>query len=399
MAAALEFYKNSTTTQVAHTGDYQTYLACAVNRTGKPGAKNFIVIAHVGTDTWLAARGKVRLRQDGSVNLGELADGLITSGDAPEGYTHNFVKRVNLDASSHTFTLDLGRISGAGNYFGENASIVVLEESVNAQYNDSVATVGTGAETGWVDYLSLQFTAAASGKHLLVWSCETMCEDESDPGVAGIQFSETQQALGVYASEGIGELVMTGNDNFYRSVAGACFADLVGSTQYTFKIQMQGDGAADEVYCRKGAIIAIPFSDFENVYFDSQAAKTFHTTAQSDTNVVLASQACNAADHLIIAGVEVSCESANDAGFSHLISAGPTDFVAPNFADRDEDYDEFYLSFLVHGVTLAADSYDLEIEGDSISDQNEGCVRKAYLIVCEIPAGEVYVPNKLMMVH
>lgn len=404
MATALEFYFNET--RISESMDeiaYETYLTCTVDRTGKTGTKNFFVIAHLSTQiSNTIYRGKVRLRQDGSTDLGECADGLDYSdtfgGD--HGYTYNFVKRVSLDASSHSFTLDLCRPVEAGaGLIAENASIVVLEESANAEYNDSVATTGTGADTGWVDYLSLQFTAVASVKYLLIWSCEMMCEDESNTGIAGIQFLETEQALGTYASEGHGELVGTTNDNIYRTVGGVCFADLTATTQYTFKIQMQGEGVDDEIYCRKGAIIAIPFSDFENVYFDSQAAKTFHQIAQSNTNVVLAAQACNTADHLVIAGVEVSNESPGDAGFAHLISAGPVDFPAYNFDDRDEDAEEYYLNFMVHGVILSSGNYDFEIEGDSSSDSNEGCVNKAYLAVCEIPtvAPPAYIPKVIMV--
>jgi len=299
--------------------------------------------------------------------------------------------------------LDCGRVDGVDleRFQANNGSIVVLEESANAQYNDSTSTTGTGAATDWVDYLSEQFTAATSENHLLIWSCETMCEDESNSGIGGIQFLETEQALGTYASEGWGELVVAGNDSKYRTCGGACFANLTASTQYTFKIQMQGDGATDEVYCRKAAIIAIPFSDFENVYSDSQSTKTFHTNTQSDTDCVLGTQACNAADHLIIAGVEVSNESPGSCGFTHLISAGPIDLTSLNLDDRDEDAEEYYVNFALHGVTLGADNYDFEIEGDSISGANEGCVARAYLAVCEIPTQEApppsYIPQLMMI--
>jgi len=247
--------------------------------------------------------------------------------------------------------------------------------------------VGTGIDEGYVDYIKSSFTPVNGETYLCIYSCETMTEDESNADVNGIRFRATQFLVsGRLMDEGWGELVGPANDGVYRTVGAAFFYTAIGtSPDIDLEIQMNGGGIDDEVYCRKGYVIAIPFSDFENAYSDEQVGKTFHQTAQSNTDVVLAAQACNAADHLVIAGAEASNESPGDAGFWHLISAGPVDFPAYNFDDRDEDGQEFYLAFLVHGVTLAADNYDFEIEGDSSSDSNEGCVKEAHLVVCEIP--------------
>ena len=402
MATALEFYFNSSTSLDASLSTtYKTYLTCTVNRIGKADSKNVFVIAHI-VITYSTISGdlgaKVRLRQDGSTDLGECADGLQHSDISPHGYTYNFVKRVSLDNSSHTFTLDFAQAIGTGQVLVPHGSIIVLEESANAEYNDSTTETGTGVATGWVDYLTLSFTPSATENYLIVASCETMCEDESDTGVAGIQLEVAGVAV---MSEGWGEIVNGVNDSIYRTVGVAYWGELATGASRDIKIQMQGDGADDEVYCRKGAIIAIPLSDFENVYTDSQVAKTFHTTAQSDTDVVLATQACNAADHLVICGQECSNESNAYVGFAHLISAG-VDFPGYNLDDRDEDASEFYVNFLVHGVTLVADDYDFKIQGDSYDDTYEGCVNKAYLAVCEIPAGEApppptYIPKVIMI--
>jgi len=399
VATPLEFYKASTTTPQNFTGAYSTYLTCNVDRSGKAGTKNFFVIAHVSTTVdALWTKGKARLRQDGSTDLGEVADGFLQH-PTPEGYVYNFLKRVSLDNSSHSFTIDLGRVSGTDNFTGENASIVVLEESANAEYAEYETEAGTGADTGWVTYLSHNFSASAEN-YLILMSCETKNEDESDLGVGGIQFY-SDSIPGSFQEENHGELVDTSNDNIYRTVGGACFLSLSGST--TLKINMMGDGVNDEVYCRKGYIIAIPFSDFENVYTDGDGAKSFHTgTSFSDTNVQLLTQACNAADHLIIAACESANESASYAGYWRLRSAG-TDFIQHKFQDRDEDNAEWYVSFGVHGVELSSGDYDFEVEGNSTNEglNYEGCLHHNYLIVCEIPTGEApppsYIPQLMMI--
>jgi len=385
MATALEFYKANTVTPANFTGGYATYLSCVADRSALAGTKNFFIIAHIATTVNnIDTTGKVRLQVDG-VDYGECADGLYhEQSDLPSGYTYNFVKRLSLDNSSHTITLDCGRVLGANNFQAQNASIVILEESANAQYNDSTTETGTGAATGWVDYLTLSFTPGATENYLIVASCETKSEDESDSGVKGIQLDVVGT---VVLTENHGELGHATNDRTYRTVGMACFKELASGASRTIKLQMQGNGAIDEVYCRKGAIIAIPFSDFENVYTDSQAGKTFHTgTSFSDTDVVLSNQAVNAADHLVIAAAECSNESPIVIGYWQLVSAG-TNFVVHQFRDRDEDTDEYYLEFAVHGVTLTSGNQDFEIEGNSssTSESGEGCVRNAYLIVAEIP--------------
>lgn len=403
MATALEFYKANTVTPANFTGAYVTYLTCTVDRSAKADTKNFFVIAHVSTTVSnIDTTGKIRLQQDGSTDLGEVADGLEYYYTSPCGYTYNFVKRVSLDNTSHSFTLDLGRVAGSKNFQGQNASIIVLEESVNAEYADSTATTGTGDDTGWVDYLNLQFSPASTQNYLLIFSCETKSEDESDSGAKGIQLIETDIGPTIYLTENDTGLAGSVNDNRYRTVGGACFANLNSAYTYNFKIQMQGDGVDDEIYCRKGAIIAIPFGDFENVYTDSQSAKTFHQgTDFSDTDVVMAAQACNAADHLIIAGFEFSNEFVFGAGYWRLCSDG-VDFVVCQLPYRDEDSNQYYLGFAVHGKTLTSGDKNFEVEGNSTSSDidYEGCGRNGYLVVAEIPTEApppTYIPKVIMI--
>lgn len=384
MAAGLEFYFNETRTPANFAGAYANYLTCTANRIGRAAAKNFFIICHISTSVDnTGTKGMVRLQVD-NVDYGECADGLLHSDDfpsEPHGYTYNFVKRLSLDASSHSITLDCGRVVGANNFTAQNASIVVLEESANAQYAEREdEAAGPGAFL----YLGIDFTPSTTENYLIIASCETMCEDESNADVSGVRLYELSTNTGLMW-EGWGELVGPANDSIYRTVGMVVIHEFASGAERNLNMYLYGGGVDDEVYARKGYIIAIPLSDFENAYIDSQPGKTFHQTAQSNTDVVLAAQACNAADHLVICGQEVSNESPSDAGFAHLISAGPVDFAGYNFDDRDEDAAEYYLNFLVHGVTLAADNYDFAIQGDSTSDANEGAVARAYLAVCEIP--------------
>lgn len=387
MAVGLEFYFDEERTPANFAGAYATFLTCTANRTGRAGAKNFFIIAHISTTVDnVDTQGMVRLQVDGA-DYGECADGLTHIDTSPEGFTYNFMKRLSLDASSHSITLDCGRVAGANNFVAENASIAVLEESAAAEYAENEVEAGSGAGVK-VSFMNLQFTPASTQNYIILWSCETKAEDESDFGVESISFEETEQALGVLQNENHAELVAAANDNVYRTSAGMVVKELTPAS-YTFHIYMHGDGVDDEIYCNKGYIIAIPVGDFENVYTDQNTQKTFHQGAAfSDSEAVLAAQACNAADHLIIASAMSANESWTMAGYWRLNFDNSVFFPAYQFEERDEDSEHYFCSFVVYGATLAAQNYDIELEGNSeaIGPDAEGCLEtRTYLAVCEIP--------------
>lgn len=396
MAAQLEFYFNHNVTPANSESDtYSTHTTTTANRSGRAGTKNFFVLAHIVINAdGTAPYGKVRLYQDGSIMLGECASGIHF--DLEMQYTFNFVKRVSLDASSHTFEIQFARESGTGIITAENSSIVVLEESANAKYAETTAPAGTGAELGWEDFVTLTFTPDSEQQYLFFWATEIMMEDEEVEGLLGGRFINTTDTV-VYAQETVNVcgLLDNRNDERWRTIGGVAY-ETVETSSHTYKIQMDGAGENDEVYMQRGAIVAIPIADFENVYTSNQTTKTFHLGYTfSDSDVVL-SQAVNGADHLIIAGCEVSCESPTQRGCWQLVSDTVLFPIYPGFDDRDEDADSFYLSFLVHGQTLAAGTKAFKVQGTSSSNNpdNEGCINRCYMGVCEIPAAApTYTPQ------
>jgi hypothetical protein len=384
-ATGLEFYKNHSTTQESESGStYNTHTTTTVNRAGESGSKNFFVIAHISVTTTAGGIAKIRLFQDGDTMLGEVADGLETPVATPHGFTYNFVKRVSLDNSSHSFEIQFASL--AGTIYAENSSIVVLEESANAEYNDRTDELGTGSDTGYVDYLTLTFTPSVQDDYMFFWAGETKAEDERESDALGVRFTNTTDSV-VFSEENHSELEDGGNNNKYFTVGGAAY-ELVQASSHTYKIQMDGEGVSDERYMRRAAIAAIPFGDFENVYTDSQTTKTFHTgTSFSDSNVVLSSQAVNAADHLIIAGMEMSNERDSYNGYWRLVS-DDTNFTAHNMEDRDEDTGEYYINFAVHGKTFSTSgnkTFKIQGNSDTTSSLGDGCISKAYMIIAEIP--------------
>jgi len=275
-------------------------------------------------------------------------------------------------------------ISGSGNVQALNSSIVVLEESANAKFDEITTETCTGANTGYVTKVNFTFTPSVESEYMFIWAGEVKTEDESDTGVKGARFFGSTGSTS-FLTENHSELVGTANDNTYFTVGGVAF-ETVETIAHGYQIEIDGDGSLDEFCLRNAALVAIPFGDFANVYSDSQTTQTLHTgTSFSDTTVVI-NQSVNAADHLILAGVELSNEAPQGAGRWQLVSDGSL-FPANNFNDRDEDSSEYYLNFAVHGKTLTAGSKNFEIEGSSSSTSGtrEGAIRNAYLVVAEIP--------------
>jgi len=398
MATGLEFYKNSNLNLGQNaTTTYSPHTTCAVDRSTKSDTRNFFVIAHISTT--IATAGitpKIRLYLDDAITLGEVSDGLRYSANtAGHGFTYNFVKRVSLDDTNHNVKIQFALSAGSdpGTFDAENSSIMVLEESAYAEYAEiTTPAVHTNAAVGsYVDAVTLTFTPPGEGNldYLFMWAGELMLEDESNADTGGIRFYNSTDAQ-VYMANDWGELVDANNDGIYFTQGGACY-DTIEPAQHTVKLQIQGGGAADEAYLRNAAIVAIPFSDFENVYNWSQVqTRTNHTgPGWSDSNIAEA-QAVNTADHLVISACAISNESPQQTGIFRMV-VDATNIPGYNFDDRDEDTGEWYCYSLGYGVALEAGIKAFEIEGSSsgVAANVQGVIYDAYMIVAEIPQAAV----------
>ena len=163
-ATALEVYGAHTETEASHTGDtnYVQYLRVTVDRSGEAGTKNFFIIAHIGLQVGHTyAYPVVKLEQDDTTVIGEV-DGLIYGSTQVaafnHGFTYNFVRRVSLDNTSHTFDLDYKTSDSAHTVYAETASIVVIEESANAEYTEQIAEVCSTSNDTLTDLVTLTFT-------------------------------------------------------------------------------------------------------------------------------------------------------------------------------------------------------------------------------------------------
>ena len=388
MPAALEFYKaNNFTRETENSSTYNTHTSLTVDRSGEAGTKNFIIIAHIATavsDT--AALVKVRLYQDSTTVLGEVADGL-EYGDVEDsdGFTYNFVKRVSLDNTSHTIDVDFARESGSGDTIALNSSIIAIEESANTEYAENTSASGTGSSNNWETGLALTFTPASEQNYVFVWAAEIMFEDESSSRVDGVRLNNTTDSNVFYSTE-TGDLMTGNNDGLYHTVGGVAY-ETVETSSHNYEIQINGGGSTTEAYIRRAAIVALPVGDFENAYLDSQTTETSHQgDTATDTNVSI-TQSVNAADHLIIGGGAFSNENASTPAQMDLISASNTYY---NWADseRDSDGNEYWIKFSVDGQTLTSGSKTFKIQGNSPSTSSirKTKIKEAYLVVLEIPA-------------
>ncbi len=398
MATALEFFKASKTSQQTETGStYVDYLSITVDRSGESGAKDFFIIAHLNIEvSATAALIKCRLRKDSAtptaLDVSEIEGGLSAGGsNSKPGRGVHFVvaRQVNLTAASHTFSLEFARESGTDNVIADNGSIVVLEKSAGAEYAENTSET---CDTSNVlqDAVTLTFDPG-SANHVFIWSAEHRPEDDDDNDTA-LQFINTTDSVTFYLANRQ-DTNTSQNNNVYRTSGGVAFEAQAGST--TYKIQFDGRTASDEHCVRKAAIIAIPFADFENVYSDCNGpgscatdAATFHDLSNgwTDSNATLASQTVLTADHLVLGGAEFSNEG-GEAGRHRLVS-DTTNFESRSWHQRDNDDAESYLSFHVHGVALTAGDKDFKIQGNSsvTTNNREGVINNAYLVVCEIPA-------------
>ncbi len=398
MPAALEFYKASKTSTQSEGGTtYVDYLSITVDRSGESGAKDFIILAHCNleVDNVLALM-KVRLRFDSDTStISEVADGLKASGNNTTGsglYRGMYfpvVRQVNLTAASHTFSLEFAKESGTGAVVAANASIVVIEKSAGTQYAETT--------TESCDQSNTFQTAAAmtfdpgGNNYVFVWSVENKALDDDD-NATNLQFINTTDTVIFSHTDRQATQAQAANDDLYRASGGVGFEAQTGST--TYEIQFKGRSSNDIHCVRNTALVAFPFADFENAYADCNGpgscatnAKTIHTdgTTFTDTEVVLATQSVNTADHLILAGCEFSNEGPEEGAW-RLASAG-TNFDSHSWDDRDEDEGTYYQSFHVHGVALTSGTEDFKIQGASSSTQGnrEGAINQAYLVVLEIP--------------
>jgi len=390
MAAALEVYGAHTEVEDSHTGDtdYVQGLRCTVDRSAKAGAKNFIVIAHIAMQTgdYLYTWPIVKLEQDDTTVIGETEEfNYAGNQGSNRGFTYNFVRRVSLDNSEHTLDLDY-KLAGSTNItvYMETASIAVIEESANTEYAEQIAEVGSDSDTVYTDFVTLTFTPASEQNYVIFGAGEVELNDESDSNAEYCFRLDTTVFCGV--NQGYVDFIGAGNDDDYHTVGCAAIKNLDTSEH---SITLSGKGAdTDNVKCKRAAIVAIPIGDFENVYSDSQARSTkFTGTSYQDTALSM-SQAVNAADHLILAGLEISNESIFYAGNAQLIADTVTSWL-PNLDDRLGDSGGFYMQMIPLLLTLESGTktFKVQARSDSALDTEEAQLGEAYLIVIEIPAG------------
>lgn len=391
MATALEVYGAHTETEASHTGDtnYVQYLRCTVDRSAKAGTKNFFVIAHIGIQVADAANTKplVKLEQDDTTVIGEV-EGLVFGdtqvGTFNHGFTYNFVRRISLDNSSHTFDLDYKTSDATDTVYTETASIVVIEESANAEYAEQIAEVGSDSDSVWTKFVDLVFTPGSEQQYVVFGAAEIELNDESDTFAQCAFRKDTTIFCGW--SQGYAALIAATNDDKYFTVGCAAIWTLL--TQ-EYSIDLAGRGAGlDNVKCKRAAIVAIPVGDFENVYSDSQAGNTEHAGTDYTDSDCSMSQAVNAAEHLILAGWEISNSSANYTGNAQLIADTVTSWC-PNFDDRDGDPNGWYMQMVPLLLDLGSGTKTFKIQGrDSLAAKKSGLIGEAYLIVIEIPSEE-----------
>ncbi len=382
--ASLEFYKASKTDNQNETGTtYVDYLTLTVDRSGESVSKDFFVFNHLGTTAGGSETVKARLEHDGAT-IFETPD--INHGpdtDIHKGISFQALKQVNLTAASHTFSNEFAVGSGTGTITAENASIVVMEKSAGAEYAERTSELCINDNT-FTAGVSLTFTPAIEGNYVFIWAAEMKAEDETHAQAAMRFVNDTDTVI--FGLSGRIRMTTTSNDNKYFTAGGVAFENVEASA-HTYNIEVKGSGVEDEMCIKNSAIVAMPFADFANVYTDSQTSKTIHQgTTFVDTAVLLATQSVNAADHLILAGVEVSNESDVQAGVFQLTSAG-TDFNRQNWEEIDEDQSQFRLQMAVHGVTLSSgtEKFAIQVASSNGASDREAAIQKAYMVVLEIP--------------
>lgn len=390
MATALEVYGAHTETEASHTGDtdYQQYLRCTVDRSAKAGTKNFFVLAHIGIQINNdAVYPSVKLEQDDTTIIGETEPLRVYHTQATffnHGFTYNFVRRVSLDNDVHTFDLDYKTSNGDYTVYAETASIVVIEESANAEYVEQIAEVGSTSDTTWTKFVDLVFTPGSEQQYVVFGAGEVELNDESDQYSQYAFRKDTVIFCGCAAGEI--DFISTVNDDTYHTMG---FAAIWTLTTQEYSFDLAGRGAStDNVKGKRAAIVAIPVGDFENVYSDSQAGNTVHTGTDYSDSECSMSQAVNTADHLILAGWEVCCEITGDVGNARLI-ADTVEVFCPNLDDRDGDVDGWYMQMVPLLLTLTSGTKTFKIQGNSSSESanEQGMIGEAYLIVIEIPNG------------
>lgn len=393
MATALEFYKNHTTTQSqSASASYMTHLTCNVDRSGKAGSKTFYVFGTIVIE-WETSPSQqvgVRFYQDDSITINECIEnyGLIAGHDNTvhgHGWTYSFLRKITLDNSSHNFKLQFQREVGSDNINAEFASICVLEKSANAQDGEQIEANYSDSDSVWKSLLSLSFTATAE-PYLIIYGGEAFYDDESD-SYSEFRFVHLTDSA-IYQLAGDSNFVTGSNDNKWHGMGGVAYDTLAAGTN-EFAVQGLGVGG-DKVGIRNATIVAIPLSDFENAYKDKQTptTETFHTgTGYSDSNTD-ASDTINAADFLVMAGVECSSENGAASTGSWRVVADTVNCDLSNFDDRDEDNDHFYMQSCVYGATLGAGAKTFKIQGTSSSSDPsaDGYLGRCFLLVLEIPA-------------
>lgn len=388
-----EFYKGSNTSQGTSTSaTYSSHTSVTVDRSTKSGAKDFLVLAHIVIQTDSATTyPKVTLVQDDTTTLGLCDDGLAMkytqTGETGHGLTFHWARRVNLSAASHSVAVQFARLGGTGTIYAVNSSVVVMEITSSTEYAEQISQVSTGTNySNWETALSLTFSASA-GNYIFIWNAEFSHDDIADP-YADIRFFNATGVV-TYSEANTGDYNdIAANSGKWFTAGGVVYANLTAGSK-TLRIDFMGSSAADDTLLRRGVIVAIPFSDFANVYSDSQITSSLHGATFTDTTVSI-SQSVSAADHLVIGSVEVGNEQVQETGSWQLVAdTASFPLAQPDTRDSDVSSPEAYQSMAFYGYTATAGTKTFKIQGRS-SDSNvnkEGVIKNAYLVVLEMPLG------------
>ncbi len=402
MATALEFYFGTEETQSDFTGAYATFLSVTVDRSGESGAKDFIILASLSlsvSDTNAHVQSQLRHDTTTLVEYRDTAEKADThryaasaSAQTHHGHTYQFVKEVNLTAASHTIDIQVGRRTGSGNVEARTCTIIVLEKSANAQYAEST-TPQSESGTTHVDALDLSFTSIGSTvDYVVIYAAQAQCADESI-SMLGIRFirddndDDAPDSGKDFCVEGTGLHMFNTNDETIWSSGGAVRDNIVASTAVHYKIQIAGAAVNDEMRVNDRAIVAIPVTDFENDYGDSDTTKQFFTGTGFSDSTLDQTPTIAAAKHIVIAAAELSAETNISNPGMRLNIGGAARIEGRFFDDRDEDDSRFWCHFLLWAEDYASGSRNFKVQGSSSSgnSNNEGCFQNCALIILEIP--------------
>jgi len=402
---ALEFYVATTTSRVTIlNGPMESYLQLNIDRTAESDSPDFFVFTNLtgrvddmsGTScscptaevNFASSTGSSTIATWEGINA-DPPKGWELSGNDPEveGIRFDSVNKITLANETSTLTIAARAETSGENFFAENATIFVLEVPTGSFFSEKTTSDGTGANTDYIDMLTLDINAGTAGDYIVAWGTEWWLEDDNVAAALGVRFVDDTEST-VYAHHNTSRVMGADNQEKPSSAAGVAVVHVTANVTTTLSIEADGDGTEDETYTRRATIVAMPTSEFTNVYISSSTTQEFFTGTTFVNSAVTNVTTTNAGNHLVLLGVETSNEANPNAGNFGLLSNGE-EHDSYGYTSRDSDLDRYWLGSVFAGGNYPANTtHILRGASDAVSVNGEAVTNRVTLVALEIPDDE-----------